>query len=138
MPVGIDILKKLMREKNLVVGLGKRDRITPEGAGFDLRVGEVYALRDAGYLGISKRRTSLPRLIASRRRNKTLVVPPGAYYLVKTIEKVNMPMYLTASIAPRSSLFRSGVTLYTAKVGPRYRGNLIFGLHNAGPIEFTL
>lgn len=138
MPLGLDILRKLIREEKLLVGLGKRDRINPEGAGFDLRLGEVYALQGPGYLGIKRRRTSPTKLIASKKRNKTLIVPPGAYYLVRTIEKLNMPQYLEASISPRTSLFRCGLSLDTAKVDPGYRGQLTFGLHNAGQFEFTL
>jgi deoxycytidine triphosphate deaminase len=138
MPLGLDILLKLVREDKLIVDLGERDLTNPEGAGFDLRVGEVYGLKGPGLLGIDTRSSSPTELVASRDRDHTFVVPAGSYYLVRTIESVNMPLYLAASISPRTTLFRCGLSLDTAKVDPGYKGQLTFGLNNTGPFEFQL
>ncbi|MGH9858112.1 MAG: dCTP deaminase domain-containing protein [Acidobacteriota bacterium] len=38
----------------------------------------------------------------------------------------------------RSTLFRSGLILVTTVGSPGYKGELIFGLYNAGPLPVTL
>jgi deoxycytidine triphosphate deaminase len=45
-----------------------------------------------------------------------------------------MPQTLTASITPRSTVYRSGLFLRTGNVPPGYCGGLIFGLKNEGPV----
>ena len=70
--------------------------------------------------------------------SSNVVVKPGEFYLVKTVESVNMPQNLTASITPRSTTYRSGLFIRTGNVPPGYCGGLIFGLKNEGPIPVTI
>jgi hypothetical protein len=42
MVLGIKKLLKLVKEKKLVENLSERELKNPEGAGFDLRVGEIF------------------------------------------------------------------------------------------------
>jgi deoxycytidine triphosphate deaminase len=140
MALGLDILLKLVKEQNLVENLADRELSNPEGAGFDLRAGELYELRGPGYLGIESRETSPAQKIASYDENpgQRIVIPKGAYYLVKTLEWVNMPEDIEAWVSVRSTLFRCGVHLDSTKVNAGYRGALTFGLNNAGSFDFTL
>jgi hypothetical protein len=89
MILGISELIKLVSEKNLVENLCERELKTPEGAGFDLRLGEVYELRGNGFLGIEDRKTPdiESRAKYSENRRSSFVFKPGEYYLIKTIEK---------------------------------------------------
>src|SRR5690606_13539789 len=63
---------------------------------------------------------------------------PGDFYLVKTMEDVNMPQNLTANMKPRSTMFRSGIYIRTGNVPPGYSGGLIFGLKNEGPVPVKI
>ncbi len=127
-------LLKLVKEKKLVENLAERELNNPEGAGFDLRLGEVYKISGKAFLGINERHTADIKLIAQFNNKKRLKVKikPGDFFLVKTIETVNMPQNLSANITPRSTLYRSGLFLRTGNTPPGYRGGLIFGLKNEG------
>ena len=57
MLLGIKDLLKLVKEKKLVENLCEREMKNPEGAGFDLQMGEVFEISGDGYLGIKERDT---------------------------------------------------------------------------------
>jgi len=142
MVLGPKILLKLVKTKKLVEGLSERELTNPEGAGFDLRLGEVYKIKGSAFLGEVHRKTPEIELVANifssdgrhkKRYFKSIKVKPGDFYLVKTIESVNMPSNLTAGITPRSTTYRSGLFIRTGNVPPGYCGGLIFGLKNEGP-----
>jgi deoxycytidine triphosphate deaminase len=157
MILGPKKLLELVKTQKLVEGLSERELTSPEGAGFDLRLGEVYKISGDAFLGEVHRKTAEIMLIAkyngedkkvnqppagSHDRDKKreaklsskVIIKPGDFYLVRTIESVNMPQHLTASITPRSTTYRSGLFLRTGNVPPGYCGGLIFGLKNEGPI----
>src|SRR3972149_11410749 len=106
MILGPSKLLQLVKTKKLVEGLAKRELTNPEGAGFDLRLGEVYKISGKSFLGIDERHTAKIKMAAKfnpKKRSK-LTIKPGEFYLTKTIETGNMPDNLTASITPRSTL----------------------------------
>ena len=135
MILGPKKLLQLVKTKKLVVGLSERELTNPEGAGFDLRLGQVYKIKGEAFLGETHRKTADIRLVKTYEKDKKLSVKikPGNFFLVKTIETVNMPENLTASITPRSTTYRSGLFIRTGNVPPGYSGGLIFGLKNEGP-----
>lgn len=140
MILGPKILLKLIKEIKLVENLSERELTNPEGAGFDLRLGEVYKISGKALLGITERHTADIELVAKYDEKKTssITIKPGEFYLVKTIETVNMPENLTASITPRSTTYRSGLFIRTGNVPPGYCGGLTFGLSNEGSVEVTI
>lgn len=140
MVIGTAELLKLVKSKKLVENLAEREATTPEGSGFDLRVGELYEIKGSGYLGVNERRTPHEKLIAkyNPQQTKKVVLKPGKYYLIKTLEKINQPPDIQFITLPRTTLFRSGLCLQTAFGSPGYRGELTFGLVNLGPAKFTL
>jgi deoxycytidine triphosphate deaminase len=142
MILGIKKLHELVKEIKLVENLCEREMNNPEGAGFDLRLGEVYELEGDGFLGVEERQTPNIKLVA---KANTLSLPegelegvgdfifePGKYYLIKTIEKVNLPINLSGIIFPRTTMFRSGLGLFNGVVQPGYSGELTFGICNLG------
>lgn len=135
MVLGPKLLLKLVKTKKLVEGLSERELTNPEGAGFDLRLGEVYRIKGSAFLGETHRKTAGIELIKKfdSEKKKSVTIKPGDFFLVKTIESVNMPANLTASITPRSTTYRSGLFIRTGNVPPGYCGGLIFGLKNEGP-----
>ena len=138
MILGISEIHKLVHEKNLVEGLSKRELENPEGAGFDLRIGELYELEGSGFLGVTERETPKIKLVASYEKDgeKKIELKPNTYYMMGTIEKVNLPDNLVGLMRPRTTLFRSGVHLLTGQVSPGYKGQLNFGMVNLRQVPF--
>jgi deoxycytidine triphosphate deaminase len=137
MVLGIKKLHELVKENRLVENLCQRELNSPEGAGFDLRLGEVYRLDGEGFLGVEERDT--PGIVLAGQydpkrdeKENYFEFEPGEYYLIKTIEKVNLPTTLSGVIFPRTTLFRSGLGLFNGVVQPGYAGELTFGLCNLG------
>ncbi len=140
MILGTKILLDLVKKEKLVENLSERELTNPEGAGFDFRLGEVYELSGKGFLGIDERKTPDAKLVAKFDKNKKtkFVFKPGKYYVVKTIEKVNLPNDVTMLFRGRTTLFRSGVALYTGNADPGYSGELNFGIINHGNLDFEI
>lgn len=140
MILGIDKLHKLVKEKKLVENLCQRELENPEGAGFDLRLDEVYEIKGRSFLGIEERKTPEIKLLAKFDENKktSFVFKPGEYYLIKTIEKVNTPNDILILFRPRTTIFRSGMLLLTGNASPGYCGELNFGFNNLGSVDVEI
>lgn len=134
MILGIEKLHELVNSNKLVEGLCEREMKNPEGAGFDLQLSEVYEIEGDGYLGLEERQTPDAKLVAKwdPENQASFTFEPGKYYLIKTFEKVNLPLDLMGVIFPRTTLFRSGLALFNGQVAPGYCGELTFGLANLG------
>jgi deoxycytidine triphosphate deaminase len=143
---------ELNKKHKLIENLCEREH-NPEGVGFDVRVGEVYKIWGAGFLGIENRKTPDIEKVADIKQNdKKIMLKPEEYVLIKTIEKVNLPakkivvekgkkpIYLMLNVYPRSTLQRSGILLLATKTDPGYFGELTFGLKNIAndTFEFEL
>lgn len=133
-------LLKLVKSKQLVSNLSQRELTNPEGAGFDLRVGEAYTIKGNAFLGETERETPEIELKTAYNENekKSITLKPGDFYIFKTIESVNLPEFLTANFKPRSTTFRSGLFIRTGNVAPGYNGPLNFAVKNEGPVEVTI
>jgi len=140
MIIGPKILLKLVREKKLVEGLAPRELKNPEGAGFDLRLGEVYKIEGKAFLGVEERETPKIKLLEKYDPQKPsfFIFKPGDFYLVTTIEKVNLPLDIAVTFIPRTTTFRSGLFLRTGIAQPGYSGKLTFGLKNEGPVAVKI
>ncbi len=93
MIIGPKKLLQLVKTKKLVENLAEREVINPEGAGFDLRLGELYKISGDAFIGIEERQTPKITLIAHYKKGKKTshTIKPGEFYLMTTIEKVNTP-----------------------------------------------
>lgn len=140
MVLGIEQLHALVKEKGLVTGLSVRELENPEGAGFDLRIGELYEVSGQGLLGVTERETPETKLVAQYKEGETveLQLKPHVYYILKTVEEVNIPEDLLAIMTPRSTLFRSGVYVFGGQVPPGYKGGLNMGIYNYRDTDFRL
>jgi deoxycytidine triphosphate deaminase len=140
MILGVKKLLELVNDKKLVENLSERELKNPEGAGFDLRIGELYKISGRGFLGIKERETPEMELVAKYEDDKIVKVDlePKIYYALKTIETVNMPEDLLAIMTPRSTLFRSGVYIFGGQTPPGYKGGLVMGIYNFRDIPFEL
>ena len=140
MILGISELHKLVKGKKLVEGLCERELKNPEGAGFDLRLGEIYEISGDGFLGIEERDTPKTKLLAKfdSENKENFIFEPGKYYLMKTMEKVNTPEDILILFRPRTTIFRSGLTIFTGNASPGYQGELTFGVANLGPCKIKI
>ena len=150
MPLSALRVLELNEEYNLVEGLSDRELENPEGIELELRVGRVEKIDGSGFLGITERSSPKTQLIADieQDRNKKVIMKPGDYYLVRTIEKINCPSnpikyekglpprLLMPNIYPRTSLQRSGISLDCSITNPGYSGPLVFGLKNNSQYDF--
>ncbi|MDP4039552.1 MAG: hypothetical protein Q8P57_03155 [Candidatus Pacearchaeota archaeon] len=145
---------ELNKKYNLIEGLSKRELENPEGSGIDLRVGQVHKLLGDSLLaadGTSRERYSpKTELLGDFEKdgNKTIVLKPGEFVLVTTIEVIHAPAeklkydnsfpegYLIPKIWPRSSLHRGGVSFHATKTDPGYKGKLAFAIKNQGDQNF--
>ncbi len=143
MIIGTKELLKLVNEKKLIENLSERELTNPEGAGFDLRIGELYKLSEGeGFLGLQTRKTPEVALVAEYKENesRTVEIKPGQYFLGVTVEKLNTPDNLLTIFFARTTLFRSGVQLIVSQGAPGYCGRITFGVKNIGdkPFKFEM
>lgn len=137
--LGTKELLKRVNEEKLVENLCQRELENPEGTGFDLRLGEVFIIEGGeAFLGETERHTPRAGSIAKYGEKKDIILKPGEFVLVKTIEKVNLPKDIAAIFRPRSTLQRCGVGLFTATASPGYSGELTFGMCNLGKNDFRI
>ncbi len=147
--LGIDQVLKRVREENLIENLGQRELENPEGVGVDLRLGAVYKIAEGGAFieadgpgDLGKRKGVKSELIAEYKEDETteVTIEPGEYYLVKTVESLNVPKDLMPMVYGRGSLAKSGLFLFATKTDPGYKGFLGFGLYNFSkfPVKFQL
>ncbi len=141
MILGTKNLLKLVKKGKIVERLSKRELENPEGAGFDLRIGELHETKGRGFLGVDERKTPKMRLLAkfeNDKKPKKVLLKPNVYYVMKTVEKVNMPENLLALFVPRSTLYRSGVYIFSGEVAPGYCGEITVGIYNFHKVPFEL
>jgi len=140
MILGIDQLLKLVKTKKLVENLSERELSNPEGAGLDLRLGEIYELSGKSFLGVEDRETPTVKLLKkyNSERRSSFIFKQGFFYLIKTIEKVNTPQDMLILFTPRTTIFRSGMMIFTATCSPGYCGELTFAIVNMGPCEVEI
>jgi len=142
--LGIDEVLQRVRTEKLIENLGRRELKNPEGVGVDLRLGAVYKIISGGAFleaGLGKRKGVKTKLLAQyqkRGRQKEVVIMPGDYYLVSTVETINTPKDLMPVIYPRTSLFRAGLLLLNSKTDPGYKGTLTMGLKNLSEFDVKL
>src|SRR3989344_1351630 len=141
MIIGPKKLLQLVKTINLVEDLAERELTNPEGAGFDLRAGEIYTIVGGkAFLGVEERETPKIKQIAAYlpAKKTTFIFQPHAYHLVSTMEKVNLPDTITVNFKPRTTTFRSGLHVRSGNVAPGYSGNLTFAIINHGPLPVEI
>ena len=141
---------ELNEKHNLIEGLSEREKENPEGIDVELRVGRVEKIDGPSFLGVAERSSPKTKLVLDIEQdsNKKIIMKPGDYFLVRTIEKINCPSepvkydenektkYIIPDIRPRVSLQKGGVSLYCSTTNPGYSGQLVFGIKNNSEYDF--
>ena len=87
----MDYLLKRAKNNKLVWNLSKRELEHPEGAGFDLRIGEIYRLTSGGFHRVEKRNTPKVVLIGKYKKDGMYIDSELiGYYLIKIIEEIEL------------------------------------------------
>lgn len=147
--LGLNEIHKRIKKHTLIKNLGPRDLKNPEGVGVDLRLGSVHKIvrggafiEADGEVFFGKRKGVETKLVAEYRDGgqvqKEIVIKPGEYYLVQTVESINTPLDLMPIVHTRTSLFRAGLLLLNSKTDPGYCGQLTMGLSNLSPFPVRL
>ncbi len=143
MILGLDEVLKRVEKENLIEGLSERELHNPEGCGIDLRVKEIHKIISGGAfikadlgLDLGTRKGVETEIISCYDPNQDpseqdeVHLQPDEYYLVKTIEYLNIPSDLMVLSYGRGTLMKSGIFLLASKGDPGYQGHLVFGLKN--------
>lgn len=142
---------ELNEKYNLIENLSEREKENPEGIEVELRVGRVEKIDGDSFLGVAERSSPKTELVADIERdgNRKVVMKPGDYFLVGTVEKINCPAqkiiyeegedakYIIPDIKPRVSLQKGGVSLHCSTTNPGYSGKLVFGIKNNSNEKFV-
>lgn len=71
--------------------------------------------------------------------NETVAIPPGQFAFLITHEKVYIPQNAIAFISMKFAVKAHGlINVSGFHVDPGYKGNLIFAIYNAGPLNYQL
>jgi len=147
--IGINEILRRVKKEKLIENLGARELKNPEGVGVDLRLGAVHKIVQGGAFieadilsGLGKRKGVKTELLAKfkkgKRKQPEVVIKPGDYYLVSSVESLNTPKDLMPVVFSRTSLFRAGLLLLNSKTDPGYKGTLTMGLKNLSEFEVKL
>lgn len=146
--LGLDEVLIRVKKEKLIENLGKRELKNPEGVGVDLRLGVVYKIIQGGAFiegdgqqALGNRKGVKTEVLAEykKRGNQVeVIIKPGDYYLVSTLEIINTPKDLMPLVFPRTSLFRAGLLLLNSKTDPGYKGTLTMGLKNLSEFDVKL
>lgn len=130
------------KTKNAVEHLCERELTNPEGAGFDLRLGAVFVLdkNSGGFIDGEQRATPKFIKLAEYKEGEKafFLFEKDKYYIVSTIEFINVPPDMQAHFYPRSTLVRCGVFLNVGYGNPGNSFQPVFGLINLGDSDFQL
>lgn len=139
--LGINEVLYRVKKYKLIENLGNRELMNPEGVGMDLRLGTVHKIIRGGAFieGDSEQVLGNRKGVETKQVKKDwIVVKPGEYYLVQTVESINTPLDLMPIVHTRTSLFRAGILLLNSKTDPGYQGKLTMGLTNLSPFPVRL
>lgn len=70
--------------------------------------------------------------------SQPIVIPPGARFAVKTLEKIKLPPSMFAFVFTKVSLLYKGLTSLGTKIDPYFQDNLLLIFSNDSSVPFTL
>ncbi len=127
-------IKKLLKERKLVIEPLEDLEIQVQPAGIDLRLDNefrVFKLNSTPYIDTKKPTDNYTEKIILK-DSEPFIVHPGEFVLAKIKEYVKMPADLVGSIDGKSSLGRLGIVVHTtsSSVNPGWEGHLVLEITN--------
>jgi dUTP pyrophosphatase len=90
-------------------------------ASFDLTLDEIFLLKSSASIDFSNKEREIPKYEEIEFKDEWILLNKGIY-LISFNEIVNIPKDLIAFVRPRSSLVRSGATIFSSLWDPGYSG----------------
>jgi dUTP pyrophosphatase len=105
-------------------------------ASFDLTLDEIFLLKSSASIDFSNKEREIPKYEKIEFKDEWILLNKGIY-LISFNETVNIPKDLIAFVRPRSSLVRSGATIFSSLWDPGYSGksNCLFVVLNENGIK---
>lgn len=113
------------------------DRLTfIEGSAYDLTLAAVERLTCDAIAHIGDRRV-VPAAVTVAPIDGWWTLRPGNIYLFQSMETLNLPIDLVATIRPRTTLFRCGIAITCGDVNPNYQGRITVSaeVRNSAPVR---
>jgi len=129
-----EILERIEKEKLIQNFIDLKIQLQP--ASFDLTLDEIFLLTSSASIDFSNKERKLPEYKKIEFKDEWLVLNKGIY-LISFNEIVNIPKDLMALLRPRSSLVRSGATIFSSLWDPGYSGksNCLLAVFNENGIK---
>ena len=114
-----EIKERILNEKLIENFIDLETQLQP--ASFDLTLDEIYLIVSSASIDFSNKERRLPNYKKIEFNNDWIELNKGIY-LITFNEIVNIPRDLLALVRPRSSLVRSGATIFSSLWDPGYCG----------------
>jgi dUTP pyrophosphatase len=114
-----EIKERILKERLIENFIDLETQLQP--ASFDLSLDEIYLLTSSASIDFTNKERKLPNYKKIEFINDWIDLSEGIY-LVSFNEIVNIPNDLLAFVRPRSSLVRSGATIFSSLWDPGYSG----------------
>ncbi len=114
-----EIKERILNEKLIENFIDLETQLQP--ASFDLTLDEIYLIVSSASIDFSNKERRLPNYKKIEFNNDWIELNKGIY-LITFNEIVNIPRDLLALVRPRSSLVRSGATIFSSLWDPGYSG----------------
>lgn len=120
-------IRNLLEENELTItDIGVlEDKLSPSG--IDLTVGSDY-----------KRPATDDLFDANNTASQEIVLEPGEFYLMHTVESLNLPNYIHGTTEELMSRALEGINVTSGVVHPGYSGVLVLGVENRSEETKTL
>ena len=120
-----------------------------EGSKMDLTLESVHVIRERnydGFIGVETRCTPPTIEIGSRDFPVLSRLPQGkrgwtlneGYYLLRTVETIRLPDWMSATVHERTTVFKCGVIVRSTSVDPGFEGKIVAGLYVPDTTALTI
>jgi len=130
-------LLKLVKSKKLVEGLSQRELTNPK-APVLICVWEKCIKFPAKHSSVNAPPNCDITLVAAFGKQKSIKIKPGDFFLVKTIEKINLPINLSAVIMPRTTHSARGFSCGPGRFSRDTKENSLLAWKMKGRLRWKL
>lgn len=126
-------IKEARRKKDIVLEPFSDESLQP--ASYDMRLGESAIISKTVSLEELRQEVEKKEITEiDVKKEKTIVIPPGAFTLLTTLEKIKLSKKYAGHIGMRSYYTRKGLVLLSGiQIDPGFEGHLVLGACNLSP-----
>ncbi|WP_104753597.1 dCTP deaminase [Helicobacter salomonis] len=98
--------------------------------GYDIRVGEEFMLFEAQEGGVVDPKNFNPALVRRVRAPEFVLIPPNAFALAHSVERIKMPKDVLAICLGKSTYARCGIIVNVTPFEPEFEGHITIEISN--------